>query len=221
MTHERAALRPRLLDLFCGAGGAAMGYYRAGFDVTGVDIEPQPHYPFELIVSDAYAYTYFFGHEYDAIHASPPCQGYSTITATANTKHNWSRDIPKIRSLLQAIGKPYVIENVPGAANELEMPLMLCGTMFDLLIERHRYFETSFGLWASPRSCRHWRKVVKHGRRPDRDKHFAAVTGHFSDVEFAQQAMGIDWMGQEDLREAIPPAYTEYIGRQLILAVRK
>lgn len=207
----------RLLDLFCGAGGAGMGYHRAGFEVVGVDIAPQPHYPFEFHRADALEYLTAHGHEFDAIHASPPCQRWAGITRTAGTQDEYPDLITPLRPLLQATGLPYVIEN--GVNAPLLGTLILCGTMFGLLLQRHRLFETNPPILFPPYSCNHHRKVVKHGRKPDRDKHFAGVTGHFSDVEFAKQAMGIDWMTQGELAEAIPPAYTEYLGRYLIQCV--
>lgn len=206
-------MRPKLLDLFSGAGGAGMGYSRAGFDVTGVDMDPQPRYPFPFIQADALEYAAAHGHEYDVIHASPPCQRYSSITKAAGTSDNYPDLIAPTRELLKRLGKPYVIENVPGAP--LDNPLMLCGTMFGLLVVRHRLFETNPTLWWPPQPCQHERKVVKHGRRPDRKKHYAAATGHFSDVEFVREAMGIDWMTATELAQAIPPSYTEFIGKQL------
>lgn len=203
----------KLLDLYCKAGGAGMGYHRAGYEVTGVDIEPQPKYPFKFIQADAIAYLLEFGHLYDVIHASPVCKRYSSITKTAGTADNHPDQVAELRNVLKAIGKPYVIENVEGAP--LFNPLMLCGTMFGLNVIRHRLFETNPVVWFAPFSCNHSKRVVKHGRKPNREKHYAAVTGHFSDVEFAGDSMGIDWMGQAELSQAIPPAYTEFIGKQL------
>lgn len=208
-------IKPRLLDLFCGGGGAAMGYYRAGFDVTGVDITPQPKYPFDFIQHDALDYAQAKGYLFDVIHASPPCQAYSTITPD-QSKH---KDlIADTRNLIAGLTRGYVIENVPGAPL-IQPYVMLCGTMFDLLIERHRHFECFPPILFAPRPCWHVRKVVKHGRKPDRDRHYAAVTGHFSDVEFAKQAMGIHWLGQKGLAQAIPPAYTQWIGNQILKAI--
>lgn len=209
--------KPRLLDLFCGAGGAAKGYHDAGFEVTGIDIAPQKNYPYQFIQADALEYLVKHGREYDVIHASPPCQLHSPITRTAKTQHLHFDLIAPVRPLLIASGRDYIIENVPGAKKLLINPLMLCGTMFGLNVLRHRYFETSFNLTFAPATCCHLKKVVKHGRRPDREKHYAAVTGHMSDVEFCRQSMGIDWMTQEELAESIPPAYTEWIGQQIKL----
>jgi len=185
-----------------------MGYAQAGFEVTGVDINAQPKYPFNFIKGCAVEFLRKHGHEFDAIHASPPCQKWSTITKCGgNTEH--PDLIDPVRELLIEIGKPWVIENVPNAP--LRSPLMLCGTMFGLNVIRHRNFETSFKIEA-PKKCEHVKKVVKHGRKPDRAIHYAAVTGHFSDVEFAQESMGIKWLGQKELSQAIPPAYTKWIG---------
>lgn len=211
MTH-----RPRLLDLFCGAGGAAMGYHRAGFDVVGVDIAPQKHYPFIFVQGDALEYCAAHGHEFDVIHASPPCQVHSAL-ATLHAKNGYFNKhadlVPQTRELLQSIGKPYVIENVEGAP--LIDPVMLCGTMFGLGVRRHRLFECDPMVAFSPASCNHSRKVARPGRRPGRGELYC-VTGHFPDVLGAGKAMGIDWMTQTGLAQAIPPAYTEYIGRQLL-----
>ena len=199
----------RLLDIYCGAGGAAVGYSRAGFDdIVGVDNESQPDYPFTFVKADALEYIAEYGKDFDAIHASPPCQAYSTFSAI------WKRDYPDLigetRDLMKSTNKPYIIENVKGAP--LENALMLCGTMFGLLVVRHRYFECRPPICFAPTSCNHVLKVVKHGRKPKRYKEYASVTGHFSDIEYSRIAMGIDWMKGKDLAQAIPPAYTEYIG---------
>lgn len=206
--------KPRLLDLFCGAGGAGMGYHRAGFDVTGVDINPQPRYPFAFIQGDALEYVRQHGHEFDAIHASPPCQAFTSLQG------RWRREYPDLiaatRAEIQGTGRPYVIENVAGAP--LINPLMLCGSMFDLRVIRHRLFECSPSIWWSPGDCTHPRGAV--GRRGHLgDREWMTVTGHFSDVAKARVVMGIDWMAQRELSQAIPPAYTEWIGRQLLAAV--
>lgn len=204
--------KPRLLDLFCGAGGASMGYHRAGFDVTGVDLHPQPRYPFAFVQADALAYVAAHGHEYDAIAASPPCQAYS------QTKTIWGREYPRLiaptRAALRAIGRPYVIENVAGAWREMETPVTLCGTMFGLEMYRHRLFEASCQL-ATPVHRPHRFPCTKVGR-PWREGEYMTVAGHFSSGAKAREIMGIDWMSRYELAQAIPPAYTEWIGRQLI-----
>lgn len=212
--------KPLMLDLFCGAGGAAMGYHRAGFEVVGVDNKPQKHYPFKFIQADALDYVAGHGHKYDAIHASPPCQKHSSITKTSNAQDTHVDLIPHTRYWLEALGKPYVIENVPGARKALRNPFMLCGTMFGLYVVRHRYFELNWELYFAPATCNHWLKVVKHGRRPKRFKEFAAISGHLSDIRYSRWAMGILWMVGSELKEAIPPAYTEFIGQQLMRAVQ-
>ena len=131
----------RLLDLFCCAGGAGMGYSRAGFDVVGVDIAPQPRYPFEFIQAEAIEYVKAHGHEYDAIHASPPCQASSALTKGTNRGRIYEDLIPQTRAALGASGRPYVIENVQGS--DLRRDATLCGEMFGLAVIRHRYFEVS------------------------------------------------------------------------------
>jgi DNA (cytosine-5)-methyltransferase 1 len=194
-----------------------MGYHRAGFDVIGVDINPQPNYPFEFHQADAMSWP-LDGH--DAIHASPPCQGYSTQTADRG-KH--ARLIKPTRVLLEQAGLPYIIENVEGARKELRDPTRLCGSSFGLDLRRHRYFETIFRLSAPP--CDHgWQiprfrsldmSMVRKGRLAS----VIGVHGHINypgEFELRQKAMGIDWMTNDELVEAIPPAYTEWIGLRLL-----
>jgi DNA (cytosine-5)-methyltransferase 1 len=205
------ASRPRLLDLFCGAGGAAMGYYRAGFDVVGVDIKPQPHFPFEFHQADALAYPL---EGFDAYHASPPCERYSRCTPR-EYRQNHPDHIAAIRRRLISTGKPYVIENVPDARRLLVNPLRLCGTMFGLPTQRHRYFETWPEIWALTVTCQHDKlPVVVTGttrRKTGRLEYSAAA---------CYAAMQIDWMTRLELDKAIPPAYTEYIGKYLLQAVQ-
>ena len=215
-------MKPRLLDLFSGAGGAAMGYYRAGFDVTGVDIKPQKNYPFDFVQGDALEYVAEHGHEFDVIHASPPCQAYiKGLTAVnqvlgRNLRH--TDLIGATRELLQVTRRPYVIENVLNAP--LNNPLKLCGSSFGLLVQRHRYFECSFFFLAPP--CEHWRQQeakywtswVKNGERTKAK--VVQVYGNAGERHIWPEAMGIDWMSPQEMTEAIPPAYTEYIGEQLL-----
>ncbi len=209
----------RLLDLFCGAGGAAMGYHRAGFDVVGVDIVPQPNYPFEFHQADALEYPL---DGFDMIHASPPCQAY--VQRNKNLKTKWPKLIEPVRGRLE--GRPYIIENVPGAP--IRADVILCGTMFDLLVLRHRLFESSVEFMDKPPDHDHWGTVAAgdfaavyafggKGRRHGRD----ANGNKLRDPRSAKGppwdvAMSIDWMTQAELRESIPPAYTEWIGRQLV-----
>lgn len=212
--HEQ---RKRLLDLFCGAGGAGMGYHRAGFDVTGVDIAPQPHYPFALVQADALEYLAAHGGEYDMVHASPPCQGYSRLRHLPWLKgREYPMLIPAVREALQALGKPYVIENVTDA------PLMgaeLCGAALGLPISRHRRFECSDVL-LFPACPGH--EPLAHGGATMGRKYRSSggITGVKVDGEAgwraAAEAMGIDWMTRAEAAQAIPPAYTEWIGRQMI-----
>jgi DNA (cytosine-5)-methyltransferase 1 len=208
--------RPRLLDLFCGAGGAAMGYHRAGFEVVGVDIKPQPHYPFEFIQADAMTYPL---DGFDAIHASPPCQAYTSMRNMGKTA---GRNAPELveptRAGLISAGKPWVMENVVGSP--LWNPLMLCGSSFGLGVRRHRLFESSeliFGL-----SCRHAdspKPIAVYGDHPRQPGDKTYRVNRARTVEEGQQAMGIDWMPWKPLTQSIPPAYTEWIGRQLITAL--
>lgn len=203
-------MRPRLLDLFSCAGGAAMGYHRAGFDVVGVDINPQPRYPFEHHVGDAIEFVTAHGHEFDAIHASPPCQAYTNAQKIRGNTH--PDLVAPTRKALEATGRPWVIENVPGSP--LESPAVLCGAMFGLRTYRHRWFESNWPLMP-PFEEPHAAPVAKMGRTP-RDGEFMHVVGHFAGVAAAREAMGIDWMTRDELAQSIPPAYTEFIGSQLL-----
>lgn len=218
---------PRLLDLFCCQGGAGEGYRHAGFDVTGVDIKPQPRNPHRFIQADALEYVAAHGHEYDAIHASPPCQAFSVATKAWNGRIN--RDahpdlIDATRTLLRATGRPYVIENVVGAP--LTDATMLCGSSFGLAVRRHRLFECSFALMAPP-CAHHLQTEAKYPpTRSDRTKLspvvsvFGAGGGQGKNKDLWAMAMQIDWMDKHGLAQAIPPAYTEHIGGYLMAAVR-
>jgi DNA (cytosine-5)-methyltransferase 1 len=204
----------RLLDLFCGAGGCSVGYHRAGFtDIVGVDNRRMPRYTFEFHQADALEYLAAHGREFDVIHASPQCQGYS------RTQRIHGREYPMIieslRDALLGIGKPYVIENVPGAP--LINPIMLCGTMFGLRVFRHRLFETMPFLLA-PGHTTHHEPACIVGRQPEPGQ-YMTVAGHFANVAYARQAIGIDWMTRYELSQAIPPAYTEWLGRRLLEAI--
>lgn len=209
--------RPMLLDLFCGAGGAAMGYYRAGFDVYGIDINPQPNYPFRFLRGDALEFAAKFGREFDAIHASPPCQAYSFSTVQwRKLGREYPDMVADTRQCLMSLGKPWIIENVTGSP--LNNPLLLCGTMFGLMTKRHRLFEMSHPVYFTP-PCAHVLKTAKIGRPAKEDEYIEPV-GHFPNLPQARQAMGIDWMNKKELSQAIPPAYTEFLGKQLIKYVK-
>lgn len=189
-----------------------MGYHRAGFEVVGVDIDSQPRYPFEFHRADALEFPLA---GFDAIHASPPCQQHTKAQKLQGNAH--PDLIVPVRQLLKQAGVPYVIENVPGAP--LENPVMLCGTMFGLRLYRHRLFETNFPFTA-PLHGQHWLRQVKMGRPPGPQDILQPV-GNFSGVQEARYAMEMPWASQAGLREAIPPAYTEYIGGQLMAAIEE
>lgn len=232
--------RPKLLDLFCCQGGASQGYVDAGFEVVGVDIDPQPRYPFRFCQDDAlevlrgmlrgklYQFlpysspydTWLTLGNFDAIHASPPCQLYSKT-------HRINRsDFPDLigptRELLEQTGLPYVLENVMDAAPELRDPVMLCGDVFGLETYRHRLFESNVTInapldgWHPP----HFARTTKMGRPPQPGE-YMHVVGNFSGVEKAREVMGMPWASRDGLREAIPPVYTEFIGGQLLNALER
>lgn len=218
--------RPRLLDLFSCAGGAGVGYARAGFEVVGVDIEPQPRYPFEHHVADAIEFCRDHGWMFDAIHASPPCQAYSDLALRNGNASDWPRLVEPVRDILQSTGRPYVIENVEGAP--LIDPIVLCGTQFPgLRVIRHRLFETNFPIDPLPCNNQHplvftYDKRKAHYGKLDQNTSFVQVTGGGNcSVANARDAMGIDWMTKKELNEAIPPAYTEYVGKYLMKAVER
>lgn len=201
------------LDLFCCQGGAGMGYSQAGYLVGGVDIAPQPRYPFTFRQCDALEFLEKYGAAFDLIHASPPCQGYSHLTPDAH-RDKYPKLIPALRAMLRELGKPYVIENVAGAKDELENPIMLCGSMFGLRTQRHRFFETSFPV-SAPAPCDHSEipLLVTTASAASRKKR-AALGMAPKSVKNAPLAYGIDWMSADGLKEAIPPAYTRYLGEK-------
>lgn len=213
----------RLLDLFCCEGGAGTGYARAGFDVTGVDIVEQPRNPHHTIVADALAYLREHGHEYDAIHASPPCQGYSK--ALKHLAAPQPMLIDDVRGALKTIGKPWVIENVIGAplANDSDLfgghGVELCGTMFGLRIYRHRIFESSFQLPLPPRLCDHSRHAMNPHSTDGREGMYAEF-GRCHPEKLWRKEMGVEWMSKHGAREAVPPAFTKWIGNALAAAVK-
>ena len=200
----------KVLDLFCGQGGAGMGYFMAGCSVTGIDIKHQSKYPFTFIQADAMEYLKNNYLNYDFIHASPPCQGYSHLTPEAH-KVKYKKLNPELRKLLVESDKPYCIENVRGAINELVNPVMLCGSMFGLRTQRHRYFETSFYVEV-PGVCNHNKipLLVTTASKASRELRFKKGIKPKS-VKNAPAAYGIDWMDFKGLKECIPPAYTKWI----------
>lgn len=223
--------------MFCGAGGAAVGYDRAGFTVVGVDHVDQPNYPYRFIQADAFdilesvaagGHWFYELGEFDAIHASPPCQAYSVATKRWGRSGEHADLVGETRALLEATGLPYIIENVVGAP--LHNPIMLCGSSFGLDVERHRLFETNWPLMAAP--CAHYLQpprfetydargrglarsvpVYGQGRRVRSISGEALTPGE--DRQLRADAMGIDWMTDAELSQAIPPAYSEFIGTAL------
>ena len=222
-------MKPRLLDLFCGGGGAAMGYHRAGFEVVGVDIKPQPRFPFEFIQADAMTYPL---DGFDAVHASPPCQAYSITKHAHNLEH--PDLVPETLRRLTAWGGTWIVENVVGAP--LEDAVTLCGSMFDLRawdhyigqtvqLKRHRLFQSNWMILA-PGPCRHvpgMRVGGVYGGAWSKNRTLDPTvkrTGGYAPPDDVQRVlMGIDWMTRQQLTQAIPPAYTEWIGRQLLAII--
>lgn len=208
---------PRGLELFCSQGGSAEGYRRAGFEMVGVDIEPQPRFPFHFIQADALEYVKAHGHEYDFIAASPPCHAHTPLRH--RTGKTYLDLIPDTRVALEATGLPYIIENVMGAT--LRDPLVLCGSMFGLgsggrVLRRHRKFESNVELTApGPDACRGRKVGGVYGTGGGGQM----TRGYKFHPGEAREAMGIDWMSKAGLSQAIPPAYTEYLGKQLLAHV--
>ena len=225
MPDNRSYGKPRLLDLYCGAGGCAVGYDRAGFEVVGVDINPQPNYPFEFHQADALAALDDYIAEGDgsfaAIHASPPCQDYSKAMRHLAAPN--PRLIDPVRGRMQESGLPWVIENVIGAPLPTQSDLFgrhgveLCGSMFGLPVWRHRLFETSFPIEA-PRGCDHREPAMNPHNQLGRDR-ITAEFGPGDQERPWREAMGVEWMGRYEAREAIPPAYTEHIGGYLMTEI--
>jgi len=212
----------KLLDLFCGAGGASMGYHLAGFEVVGVDINPQKRYPFEFHQADAMSFPL---EGFDAIHASPPCQAYSQLKGL--TTGDFQKLINSIRDRIIASGVPfYIIENVAGAKDVLINPIRLCGSSFGLGVWRHRFFEISWGELKPP-VCQHDRcplplDVTGTGgpQKTARIKPGGGLSRKPKSMKQASAAMGIEWMTRKEIVESIPPAYTKWIGLQLIEMLR-
>ena len=224
--------QPRLLDLYCCQGGASMGYRHAGFDVVGVDIAPQPRYLFPFFQGDVLEVlkallageslrfaggigTYALG-DFDALHASPPCQRRTKAQKIQKREH--PALIAPTRFFLEMTGLPYVIENVVPDESSRDDPLidpvMLCGAMFGLETYRHRLFESNFPLTV-PEHPEHVARTAKMGRPPQPGE-FMHVVGNFSGVEHGREVMGMPWASRDGLREAIPPVYTEWVGAQLM-----
>ena len=208
----------RLLDLFSGAGGAAVGYHQAGFDdIVGVDIVPQPNYPFTFIQADAFNPPVDL-EGFDLIHASPPCQAYSTLRHSPENKDYPDLIEPTLK-MLRFGGVSFVVENVPGAP--MSSARKLCGSSFALFddgyeLRRHRLFESSF-YWLAPQ-CFHRFPVL--GVYGDLSKNSRPSTrGVKAGIEQAQELMEIDWMTPKELVQAIPPAYTKFIGEQFVAQV--
>lgn len=202
-----------LLDLFCGAGGASVGYHRAGFEIVGVDLAGQPRYPFEFHRGDALEFLHEHGHEFDVIHASPPCQAYTPLGALHPHK-TYPDLITATRAALDIADRPYVIENVMAAPLIKERSIILCGGMFGLRTYRHRRFESRIPLTA-PDHPKHVTRTATTRRRErwERGWH-VSITGDVG-TYVGPEAMGIDWMTGNELCQAVPPAYTEYLGRRL------
>lgn len=239
--------RPLLLDLFCCAGGAARGYYDAGFDVLGVDIEPQPRYPYDFVQADAIRFlddlltygsvtvvvdgAFWRTHlrDIDAVHASPPCQGYSVTKSVNPYASKYPRLIGPIRDRLIASGRPWVIENVEGAKSEMRDPVTLCGSQFGLdgirsghrvYLRRHRLFEANFEIPGAGEHNHSGRAFPVFGNGVGGKKWPDYLKGPGT-ADFAKQIMGIDWARREEVDQSIPPAYTRYVGRYLMAAVKR
>jgi len=225
--------RPKLLDAYCGAGAASWGYHLAGFEVAGVDIVAQPDYPFEFYQADAIEFIKERGHEFAVRAASPPCQRNSRLRHYNDTPEKMAAYeakfadlIGETRDALLAVGGPYVIENVPEA--DLIDPIVLCGHMLGLKLYRHRKFESNLGLVAPPEPRPyHPCLCTRNGYLPTAERPFMSIHGGKHSKAWqraAAEVMGAPWIGQKvnpkagivAICEAIPPAYTEHVGRQIL-----
>ncbi|MEV7145948.1 DNA cytosine methyltransferase [Streptomyces sp. NPDC093084] len=194
----------RVLDLCCGGGGLSMGYYMAGFDVVGVDIRPQPNYPFTFVQADGLDYCATHGHAFDLVHGSWPCERYATVTRWRGNPDDHPDLIAPGRQVMQATGRPWVMENVPETARDgvLRPDYLLCGTQFGLDVRRHRVFETSWGGGGDLLPpCWHRKDLLAFEHKGER--------------AYAN-AMGCTWMTSLEARKAVPPAYTQWIATQFL-----
>jgi DNA (cytosine-5)-methyltransferase 1 len=206
-----------LLDLFCCQGGASYGYIQAGYATYGVDKDPQPNYPWSFERADAVQFVYdnveWIREKVSLVHASPPCQFGTKCQRIQGNDH--PNLIPATREALEYAGVPYVIENVEDVREHLKAPVTLCGTMFRLRTYRHRLFEVGGGVvLEQPAHPRHVAPNAKMGR-PVGEGEFYHAVGNFSGVGMVRADMGMEWATREGLREAVPPAYTEFIGRNI------
>lgn len=204
----------RILDLFCCAGGAAVGYNRAGFEVVGVDLVPQPRYPFAFIQTDALSLDMRFIKSFDAIHASPPCQHYSPLNALSPEK-KYPDLVAPTRALLDESGLPWIIENVMSAPLDKTRSVTMCGGMFGLRTYRHRRFESNVRLEAPHHPPHVIKTATKQRKARWAEGWHVSVTGDVG-TYVGPEALGIDWMSGDELCQAIPPAFTEHLGRQLM-----
>lgn len=221
--------RPVLLDAFSCAGGAAMGYHRAGYEVIGVDKDAQPRYPFEHHVADAIEVLdtlvrtgRVFGRQVAAVHTSPPCQKFTAYRRRgAGVGDGYLNLIPDVRERLERLDVPWIIENVETARVELVDPVRLCGSSFGLDVRRHRLFESNIGLTAPP--CDHSWQTPRFPPATNRTNLRSTVeVGVWRiPLDVQRKAMGIDWMELRELSEALPPAYTEHLGRQMLDHIRQ
>ena len=215
--------RPRLLDLFCCEGGASAGYSLAGFEVTGVDLVAHKRYPYPFVQADAVEFARAHGHEFDAIHASPPCQKHAKGLRGLGMAKGGSGEYPcfiePVREVLADLGRPYVIENVVGSPLH---GITLCGTSFGLPVRRHRKFETSFLLLGPDCRCKHPAGVFPSALFSRETASFVQVYGksrRAGEVELRREAMQMPWASDYGLSQAIPPAYTKFIGDALFEVV--
>lgn len=218
----------KILDLFCGGGGCSVGYFKAGLEVEGVDINcnHSRYYPYKFYCEDALEFIYDNINNYDVIHASPPCQGYSAHVTSKDSKHvsysrgkNEPRLIDDLREIFEIFEKPYIIENVMGAKDSMHNPIELCGVMFGLPIRRHRLFESNMPI-RSPEHPECLGVAKRFAEEKGWDYRDMSVTGKGRGAGIKDrwnEIMGIDWnMTQSEIVESIPPAYTKYIGKQIM-----